>query len=633
MKILKSLFLSPVWVGLLVALVALAVYLKTLAPSVTFIDSGELATVACTLGIAHPTGYPLFTLIGWVFSRLPIAAEEIVRLNIMAAVFCAAGVFVFFQTIHFLLTVVARPKPSVTSRSAANNIGGFVGAAPLIASTGSALILAFSETYWSQATSIEVYSLHVFFLALVLLCFIRANYFHLENMSAGGRSLTETSWWILFAFSLGLAFTNHMTTILLAPGLLYLYFAVQGGSKESWQRVLRMGIPFLVGLSVYLYLPIRASKGALLNWGNPVTLERFMWHLSGKQFRVWLFSSTEAAGKQLSYFINSLPHEFAYIGVILAFMGVIVSFRANRKLAIGVLLLFLSCVFYSINYDIHDIDSYFLLAYVCIALWSGFALLQVCAWSNVFSQPRVVVAVILVTCLAPMYMHYKRNDESSNYLVEDYTKNMFASVQPNALVISYQWDFWVSASYYYQVVKGCRSDIAVVDKELLRRSWYLLQLERRYPWLIQGSRGSVDAFNRELAKFEHDVPYNPAVIQARYVEMISSFISHNLSSRPVYVTSEIEPEFTVGLQRVPEGLALRLVSDTSFHQTEMPHYTLRQFERKGRLEDMTKSLYLSSLSARAAYYHQHGFASESQALEAIARDVTDKLGNASSSPN
>jgi hypothetical protein len=624
MKILKSFFSSPIWVGLLVALLALAVYLKTLAPSVTFIDSGELATVACTLGIAHPTGYPLFTLIGWVFSKLPIATEEIVRLNIMAAVFCAAGVFIFYQLMYLLLGIVFKAK-------------GDPAAATLVASVGASLLLAFSETYWSQATSIEVYSLHVFFLSLVLLCFMRANYYqkNLENASNGKRALTELSWWMLFAFTLGLAFTNHMTTILLAPGLLYLYFAVQGASKQSWQRILRMGIPFLIGLSVYLYLPIRASHGAQLNWGNPVTLERFMWHFSGKQFRVWLFSSTEAAGKQLNYFINSLPHEFAYIGVMLALVGVFVSFRMNRKLAIGILLLFLSCVFYSINYDIHDIDSYFLLAYFCIALWAGFALVQLYAWAKgkEFSQRRLVVAVIVVACLAPMYLHYKKNDESSNYLVQDYTKNMFASVQPNALVISYQWDFWVSASYYYQIVKGLRPDIAVVDKELLRRSWYFLQLERRYPWLIGHSKPEVEAFNQELYKFEHDLPYNPAVIQSRYVEMIRSFISQSMRSRPVYVTQEIEAEFTAGFQRVPEGLAFRLVSDTSFHGTEFSGYQIRPFERGGRLEDMTKNLYISSLNARVAYYNSHGVPSASEVAQKAMEEILHKLGTVPIQPN
>lgn len=82
---IKRVLTSPHGVAALVAVFAFAVYLKTLAPGVHFIDSGELAAVACTLGIAHPTGYPLFTLIGWLFSNLPIASEEIVRLNMMSA--------------------------------------------------------------------------------------------------------------------------------------------------------------------------------------------------------------------------------------------------------------------------------------------------------------------------------------------------------------------------------------------------------------------------------------------------------------------------------------------------------------------------------------------------------------------
>ena len=73
-----------------VSLLAFLLYIRTLAPGLSFIDSGELGTVAATLGVAHPTGYPLFTLLGWLFTRLPLASEVIVRLNIMAAVFCAA---------------------------------------------------------------------------------------------------------------------------------------------------------------------------------------------------------------------------------------------------------------------------------------------------------------------------------------------------------------------------------------------------------------------------------------------------------------------------------------------------------------------------------------------------------------
>ncbi|HEX5315198.1 MAG TPA: DUF2723 domain-containing protein, partial [Candidatus Kapabacteria bacterium] len=76
-------FLSrPIYLAFAVVAIAFVIYLQTLAPSVDFIDAGELATVCTTLGIAHPTGYPLFTLVGWVFAHLPIGSTVIYRLNI-----------------------------------------------------------------------------------------------------------------------------------------------------------------------------------------------------------------------------------------------------------------------------------------------------------------------------------------------------------------------------------------------------------------------------------------------------------------------------------------------------------------------------------------------------------------------
>lgn len=597
MDLLKKLMLSTHGNALLVSLVAFVVYLRTLAPTVSFIDSGELAAVACTLGIAHPTGYPLFTLLGWFFSKLPVAAEEIVRLNLMSAFLCATGVFVFYHLIHSVLTGVFSRSSAIKFRKKEN-----LPVAVSLSSTGASLLLAFSETYWSQAVAIEVYSLHVFFLSVVIFSFLKAVYNNEWNVAGEERS--SAHWWYIFAFTLGLAFTNHMTTILLAPGLLYLYFSTQGFDATSWRRISRMAIPFLAGLSVYLYLPVRAAQSPILNWGNPATLEKFLWHWTGKQYRVWIFSSTEAAGRQLKYFADALPVEFAYIGLILACIGIVFLFRGSRKIAISVLLLFFGCLFYSINYDIHDIDSYFLLAYVCVALLAGAGILGFYSVLHERVNSAILNTLVVVLCLMPVFFHYERIDESENYLVEDYTKNMFASMEPNALVLSYQWDYWVSASYYYQFVKHQRPDIAVVDKELLRRSWYFKQLEQSYPWLIEESRVEVDAFLKELYKFEHDLPYDARVIEARFVGMIRSFVAKSIASRPVYVTTEIEPEFTTGMQRVPEGLALRVYSDTLRHEMRDVEFIYRSFDRRGRLEDALKNLYATALNARGMHWMQ-----------------------------
>jgi hypothetical protein len=574
-----------------VGLVALIIYLYTLTPGVTFIDSGELATVASTLGIAHPTGYPLFTLVGWLFSNLPIAHEQIVRLNIMAACFCAAGASLFVLVMNSVLLRISHKR--------SGEVGGEAGLR-IAAATGAGLLLAFSETYWSQALAVEVYSLHVLLVAAALLAFLRAAF------ATPGEARVEHRW-LLFAFLIGLSFTNHMTTILLAPGLIYLYISTQGWKKESLLRILRMMLPFSLALSLYVYLPVRAPQSPALNWGYPATFERLLWHVSGKQYRVWIFSSMEAAGRQFQYFLNSLPPEHAFVGLLLAVVGLPLIWRRDRRLCIGTVLLFVTCVVYSINYDIHDIDSYFLLAYLCIALWAGSGLFLIGSWiaGGSVRTAWVRTSLLLLPAMVALLLNYGKVNQRNNHLVEDYTMNMFSSLQPGALVFSYQWDYWVSASSYFQVVDAMRPDLIVVDKELLRRSWYLRQLESRHPQLIQDSRAEVDGFLREVDKFEHDLPYDPAVIQARYVAMITSFIDRNLANRPVYVTSEIEREFTPGLQRVPEGLAQRLFRDTLFHPTVFPTLQYREFPPRGREEDMIRRLYAEALGARGYYYINH----------------------------
>ncbi len=582
----------------LVSIVAFLVYLRTLAPSVTFIDSGELAAVAITLGIAHPTGYPLFTLLARAFAYLPVATEEIVRLHVLSAFLCVAGVYVFYLLVHEVLSGIAA-RSSLFRPKQRESLGTQV----RVAAAAASLLLAFSETYWSQAVAIEVYSLHVLLVIVTMYCFFRASFGHLWNEGDGSRS---EGWWYAFAFVLGLSFTNHMTTILLAPGLLYLYFATQGFRPGSWKRIALMAVPFLAGLSVYAYLPIRAADSPALNWGNPETIERFLWHWTGKQYRVWIFSSTEAAGHQLKYFLNSLPLEFAYAGLLVAVAGVFALWRGYRKIAIGALLLFAGCVLYAINYDIHDIDSYFLLAYISIAFTAaaGFSVI----WrflSERLGKGAASVAVVLIG-LMPLAFHFEKTDESGNYMVEDYTMNMFSSLQQNALVFSYQWDYWVSASYYYQLVRSHRPDVVVVDKELLRRSWYFLQLESRYPWLIRNSQSEIDAFLKELYKFEHELPYDPAVIQSRFVEMIRSMKINNMHERPVYVTTEIEPEFTAGMQRVPEGLALRVYADSLRHSMRPVEFNVRPFPRSGRLEDAMNNLYATASVAQGVYHTQNG---------------------------
>ena len=91
------------YLALIISTVALIIYVITLAPSVVQIDSGELAAVQITLGIAHPTGYPLYTILGYLFSLLPLPFTKIYQMNLLAAIYCATAVGFFTQSVKLSL--------------------------------------------------------------------------------------------------------------------------------------------------------------------------------------------------------------------------------------------------------------------------------------------------------------------------------------------------------------------------------------------------------------------------------------------------------------------------------------------------------------------------------------------------
>ena len=372
MRILKKYY--AVLTGLFVFLV----YLTTLAPSVVEIDSGELATVQVTLGIAHPTGYPLFTLIGHLFSLLPLPFTKIYTLNLLTAVWCslAAGIFtctskIILDHIELFRSAGKGELKNLKKNNAKTEASEDAAALPelkkYLAAVFGGLMLAFSKTFWTQGTSVEVYSLHVFLIMLVIFFLIKAYLVKDED-----EPVKLFGAWTYFAAALALTFSNHMTSILILPGIAYFYFEKYRFGSGSFKRIFYMLIFFVpILILFYSYLPIRASQNPVLNWGNPVDLARIFRHISGSQYRVWLFSSTAAAAKQFSYFANNLPSEFLASSFIILF-GVYYSFIHARKIFYFLLITFAATVLYSINYDINDIDSYFLLAYIAIAFFSVF---------------------------------------------------------------------------------------------------------------------------------------------------------------------------------------------------------------------------------------------------------------------
>ena len=554
-----------------------------MAPSVSFIDCGELATCCVKLGICHPTGYPLFTILGHLFSFIPFP-EEIFRVSFMCGLISSLAVVVFFNMLVFMFREMYLNDSSKKEGSKNNTFAKKLDDLTIyFISFASALVLAFSYTFWNVANSIEVYSLHSLYVISIIFVMLKASHLTLQVNKEMER------YWILFGFLVGLTFTNHLSSVFLSIGCIYLYFSISGLNDVSYKRLAVIAVFFLIAFTAYIYYPLRADN-PWISWGYPKSLYNFYRHFTGKQFSVWMFSSTEVTSKQFSYFIKAFPKEFFYFPIVLSLFGLYEIFINQRRLFYFTLLLFIFNIIYAINYDIHDIDSYFLLAYIVNSIWIAFGILFIVKHAKSMSLQISVASVLLAVII--LFANYKENDESDNYYVRDYTMNVFKSAPGKSLLISSQWDFCVSAAWYFQMVKGMRPDLALIDKELLRKTWYIRHIQIHYPEIYERCKTEFENYLIELTKFERVTENytNPQTemdkqdlikINNTFMSLLNSLVDKNYDDYAIYTTDELEQQnnkerFGNDYIRIPEGILYRYYKDKSLPVTPEPdlQYTI-----------------------------------------------------------
>ena len=144
----------PYGAAALVGAVVLAVFVLTLAPTVTFWDAGEFIAAAKTLGIPHPPGTPLFVMIAHVWAKLVPVGEFAVRTNLLSAVLSAAAAGLFFLVAHETIRLFAAGEDARSAR-----------ALTVLGSAAAALLGAFSFTNWQNSNETEVYTIATFTIA------------------------------------------------------------------------------------------------------------------------------------------------------------------------------------------------------------------------------------------------------------------------------------------------------------------------------------------------------------------------------------------------------------------------------------------------------------------------------------
>ncbi|MEG8946344.1 protein O-mannosyl-transferase family [Rosettibacter firmus] len=586
----------------LAGLVVFLFYLLTLAPSVIQIDSGELAAVQATLGIAHPTGYPIFTILGYMFLKIPLPFTKIYLANLFASIWCAAGIIFFIKSIKLILSnsnfnrleVLKRKKKKENKND--KNINNIV----IIISLISGLFLAFSKTYWFQSTSVEVYSLQIFLFNLIIYLTLKS-FYKSENNLYG---------WIGAGIAIAFGFANHMTTLLVLPfpGILFLI-------KEKNNGLKKFGVTLIISVVIlsllYLYLPVRASNNPELNWGNPINFENFWRHFTGKQYQVWLFSSFDSAKKQLSYYIQNLPDEFAYVGLVLIFLGLYEFFLSNKKLFYVYLITFLFALLYTINYDIVDIDSYFLLTYIILISIAAYGIKFIFEKLNNINY-SIVISVVFIIIL--FVKNYSKVNQSDVYTFEDYTRSILNSVGKNSIILTYQWDYFVSPSYYFQYVENERKDVVVIDKELLRRSWYYNQIERNNPDVLKNLKSDINNFLLALKPFERSESYDSQLLEKYYQRILTGLISQNIDRRDFYIGLELiqnemqRGEFKLpdGYQVIPHLFLFKVVKGNEYVPAPLPEFKIRFPENRNKYINFIENIVGTMLTLRAMYEIQYG---------------------------
>ena len=526
---------------------SLILYASTLAPTVTLEDSGEFATAAYVLGIPHPPGYPVFCMVGKIFSLLPFR-DVAWRLNLMSAFFMAAATGLLSGAAFLLLARVGRLRAPLTHAAA----------------IAAGIMMGTASEVWQQSVITEVYALNTLVVAVdLLLLFL----WQAAEPSRKQRYLYG------LCFTLGLGVMVHPTAVIMIP-VAVLLLALTGRPFLPDGKRLAKGVGcFALGLLPLLYLPLAARAHPAWNFGDPENLKNFMLVVSRKLSYRDTYSLSKAI-PEIGYYFSLLVKQWFPLLLLPAVLGFGLMFRRARAyfwVLVAFFLLAGPVMSVITNYDISkasadvieankwNVSVFYILSYVCLSLVAAAGYFQIGSWlARVFRNAPAAAIVLAIVPAAFAPLNFAPANMSDYTFAADYSQTVFRIVDKGCLILT-EHDPEFFPLLYYQTVDGERGDIVMVNRMLLQRSWYVEFLKYRYPDLISASAREVQAFLRALAPFEAGKPYNGYSIQSAYEALINSFIDRTKDSgRSVYLTfvpsSAIAPEY----EKESMGVVLKL---------------------------------------------------------------------------
>ncbi len=423
--------------GLGISAFVFVLYLRTLAPTVLPYDSPDLLDAAmlqmqvAVLGISHPTGYPTYLMLSHLFTYLPVG-DVAYRTNLASAFWAALAVLAVYAACLLL------------SRR-------------IVAAAVGALSFGLGTALWSQAVIAEVYTLNALFVALAVLALLL------------WRERRRDRYLLLSALLTGLCLTNHLTSGLLLPAALLFVGLVEWRKLVEWQLMLKAAGLFFLGLTPYLYLPVRAWMDAPFEGNNPGNLERFWYVVSGGNLTgtFFAFGPAELPGRGAFYWGHLLDNMNPLV-VMVALAGAAAMFATDRA-GLGLFgFLFLGWLVYSLGNDIPDIQLSFIPTYLILCLWAALGLGTLLEMAEALSARLsrvpawmilgVLSVALLLLPLAGVRAKFAENDMSEALLGRQRIEAVAEGAERGATVLHHRSELW-----YMVLVERRRQDLTLVD--------------------------------------------------------------------------------------------------------------------------------------------------------------------------
>jgi len=468
-------------------------------------------------GIPHPPGYPLYTMIGKLFTLIPFNSVAW-RMNFSSALFDGLCCLFVFLTIE---KVTKNPFPSFC--------GSFS--------------LAFSKFFWHYSEVADVFPLNNLFVSLLI--------YILVLWRDDIRNNKENSKLYIFSFLFGLSLTNHHTMLLLVPGFVFFIFYTHKKMVFQWKSLLLCFFLSITGLVPYIYLPIAASYSPPLNWKNPTTAERFKATIFREQYGSMALVSNKTLeemgieashpGKRLSVYFIYLYSQFTLAGIIFAIGGLwkrdsFLIFLLLSFIFTGPFFALLANIPLEIPLFFGVIHRFYVMSSVIFAFIAGLGADVILNFikNEKFKIPAGAILVMAIS-LPPFICNMEEADFRNNYLDYDYGKNILDSLPENSILFL-KGDLPSLAIDYLQMVEGYRTDVTVIDQVKLHYDWYGEQIKKRFPQVVIPGE-----------KYDREKVFNINLIEA------------NINKFPIFFTDFEERSFEKKYKEIPWGLVRKVV--------------------------------------------------------------------------